>query len=286
MKNIISATVIFWLNISYCLGLEQVKQPTDNVMQPVATKQHQEGVIEIKKSGVSSFFIDISDKTKHYLMFWSSNHDIKYEDPDQWEDFNRAIYSFNSGVDKHFLHPIASAYREYTPQPIQTGISNFFANLNDVNTLVNNILQLNVDESIANFSRLAFNTTLGVVGLFEVVPRPKQKEDFGQTLGVWGIDSGPYLVLPFLGPSTLRDSIGIIPNIAVYDNSIDYITNENTQSVAVPFTNIVQTRANLIPLTNLLEKSEDPYLSVRDAYLQKRTFDIANGDLPIDDEEF
>ncbi|MEM7293776.1 MAG: VacJ family lipoprotein, partial [Pseudomonadota bacterium] len=127
---------------------------------------------------------------------------------DPWESWNRSVYSFNEGLDRLILKPVAQTYREYTPQFIQTGIGNFLSNLGDILVIINDLLQLKFEQAGQDMSRFLLNSTVGLFGFFDVaspIGLPKHDEDFGQTLGYWGVDSGPYLVLPFFGPSTLRE---------------------------------------------------------------------------------
>jgi phospholipid-binding lipoprotein MlaA len=130
---------------------------------------------------------------------------------DPWQGFNRRVYYFNAVVDKHFLLPASNAYKTVTPAPVRRSITNFFDNFLNLNTLLNSVLQLSPKKTAATTGRLVVNSTLGVLGLFDPATRmgiPQEQEDFGQTLGRWGVGPGPYLVLPLLGPSSLRDGLG------------------------------------------------------------------------------
>jgi phospholipid-binding lipoprotein MlaA len=135
---------------------------------------------------------------------------------DPWEDFNRGVFNFNESLDRAILKPVAQGYRFIMPDVAEQGVSNFFDNLRDVVTFFNNVLQLKPVEATQDLSRVLINTTIGIGGLFDVASTmniPKNDEDFGQTLGAWGVESGPYLVLPLFGPSTVRDGVGIIPDM-------------------------------------------------------------------------
>ena len=205
-------------------------------------------------------------------------------DIDPWEGFNRVVYRFNNALDT-ILKPVARTYKTVTPKPIKSGISNFFANINDVNTAVNQLLQFKFKNSVLSIGRIAVNTSIGLAGLIEILNRPSHKEDFGQTLGFWGVASGPYLMLPFLGPSTVRDGLGQIPISIVGNPAFENLANSDTR-IGIYILNGVQIRAALLPITDLLEKSGNPYLSIRNTYLQKRAYDIADGNISFDEEEF
>lgn len=250
-------------------------------------KMHEESdVIEIMQQGVSQFYHNITDsKTLHHLIFWQSEESLA-ADNDPLEDFNRAMYSFNSTLDNIILKPSARVYKTYTPDIMQIGIKNFFSNTAEINTTINQLLQFKLLDSGQSAVRFLLNSTVGIGGLIEVLERPKEREDFGQTLGVWGVGSGPYLMLPFLGPSSMRDMVGAIPNTIVNNATISEITQNDEQKIGLVLTNVIQTRSILLPLTDVLEKSDDPYISIRNAYLQKRIYDVADGEIVLDDEEF
>eukprot|EP01031_Cornospumella_fuschlensis_P010068 gene10068-12339_t len=130
---------------------------------------------------------------------------------DPWESWNRKVFAFNESLDANVLKPVATAYSEIVPAPIRTGIDNFFGNIGDVWSLVNNILQAKPKESVETLMRVSFNTIFGFAGVFDIATEmrlQKHQEDFGQTLGYWGMGTGPYIVLPLLGPSNVRDTIG------------------------------------------------------------------------------
>ena len=194
---------------------------------------------------------------------------------DPWEPFNRHVATFNDGLDQAVLKPVATAYVEVTPQLLRTGVNNFFGNLSDAWSFVNNVLQLKPRESAETLVRVGVNTVVGLGGLIDVATDlniPRHREDFGQTLGHWGMPSGPYLVLPLLGPSTLRDSLAL-----TVDVQGDLVAGLNE----VPLRNtlmtmrIVDGRASVLKMGNLLEAAAlDKYSFVRDAYLQRRRAQI------------
>ncbi|MHA4868562.1 MlaA family lipoprotein [Duganella sp. PWIR1] len=201
---------------------------------------------------------------------------------DPYEGFNRAMFEFNDTVDTYALKPVATAYKTVTPQFVQTGVGNFFGNLGDAWTAINNLLQGNGEAGMSDVARFALNSTLGVVGLFDIATEaglPKHKEDFGQTLGVWGVSSGPYVVLPLLGPSTVRDTVALPADIAGdiwrYKEPT-YVRNIGTAL------RIVDTRAGLLDASSLFEDAAlDRYEFLRDGYLQRRESQIhPDGDGP------
>jgi phospholipid-binding lipoprotein MlaA len=207
---------------------------------------------------------------------------------DPWERFNRSMYSFNTTVDKAVLKPTAKAYRAITPDPVETGVINFFSNLDDVRIMVNNLLQFKLLNSLSDGGRLLINSTLGLGGLFDVATHiglQKHEEDFGQTLGYWGLDSGPYLVLPFFGPSTVRDGAGLPADMAL--NPVREVDDEATRN-GLYILDAVSTRADLLRASTILEEAAyDEYSYLRDAFLQRRRSQVHDGNPPAEstDEE-
>lgn len=206
------------------------------------------------------------------------------KDPrDPWEGFNRGVYKFNTDVDNAILKPVAQGYENVVPQPARTGVSNFFSNLGDIVVLVNDLLQLKGRQAASDFSRLVWNTTLGLGGLIDVatpMDLPKHNEDFGQTLGYWGVGSGPYLVLPLLGPSSLRDGTGTLVDYTQFDQ-LHRIKPYHPTRMAVLTLQTVDTRANLLRASNLLDQAAlDPYVFLREAYLQRRENLVYDGNPP------
>jgi phospholipid-binding lipoprotein MlaA len=204
---------------------------------------------------------------------------------DPLEPMNRKIAVFNDTLDDNVLKPVATSYRDYTPELIQTGVSNFFRNLSDILSTVNNGLQLKGHDTAASFMRVTVNTVFGIYGIFDVATEiglERHPEDFGQTLGYWGVPDGPYLVLPIFGPSTVRDS-SVLP----LEFSLDPVSNHNVTSernVAV-ITRIVDKRASLLKTTSLLSGAAiDKYSFTRDSYLQFRRNQVFDGNPPDEDQ--
>ncbi len=188
---------------------------------------------------------------------------------DPWESFNRSVDAFNQDFDRSIGRPVAESYKDYTPDIVQTGVSNFFSNLDDVLVTLNDLLQFKFKQAASDFTRFAFNTTAGLFGLIDVsshMDLPKHHEDFGQTLGTWGVGIGPYLVLPFLGPNTVRGTTGLVA-----DWQVDpvYDINDTEARWSAIILRAVDTRARYLETTKLIEKSGiDPYVFTRNAYLQ------------------
>ena len=206
---------------------------------------------------------------------------------DPLEEINRPIFEFNQTFDQDILEPIAVSYRDNTSEPVKEGVSNFFSNIGELKTLANQILQLKLEDSFITFSRFLVNTTIGLAGILDPASElglTKKEEDFGQTLGVWGVPEGPYFVIPFLGPSTLRDASGAYFDSASNTNLIkDFGSNGEIPARALK---TVDQRTKLLPATNLINKSFDPYTTMRSFYLQKRRSDVNDGVNKNDSSDF
>jgi phospholipid-binding lipoprotein MlaA len=202
---------------------------------------------------------------------------------DPLEPVNRGIYQFNENVDKAILKPVAQGYRYVVPQFIRASVSNFFSNLNDVVVALNNLLQGKVTTAYSDLGRVAINSTLGVLGLFDVASEAgieKHEEDFGQTLGYWGVGDGPFLMLPFFGPSNARDAVGRVADY--YSDPVTYV-NEMRVRNWMWGTRIVNRRSELLDASTVLQTAAlDPYEFVRDAYLQRRRNLVHDGAPPSD----
>jgi phospholipid-binding lipoprotein MlaA len=194
---------------------------------------------------------------------------------DPWEGFNRSIYKFNAKFDEAIFLPVVHGYQYIAPEIVQMGVSNFFNNIEDLKTLVNTILQLKPQASVETASRIVLNTTVGILGLIDMTDMPRHDEDFGQTLGWYGIGNGPYLVLPILGPSNLRDTGGLVVDSAVF-NAIDPWDFDDHSDRQVPYylLNAIDTRAN-IGFRYFGTGSPFEYDMVRMLYTKKRQIEIA-----------
>lgn len=225
------------------------------------------------------------------LSACSTTHLSRYtQEKDPFETYNRAMFNFNDAIDRAVVKPLAEGYVKAMPRPGQLAVDNFFGNLEDVTTTFNDLLQLKFKQAASDGSRVLFNTTFGMFGLIEVTSRlEKHDEDFGQSLGYWGAPSGPYLVLPLLGPSSVRDGIG-----RYADSYVDPISNtphvpaRNTAYAGEAF----NARVHLLDNEKLLDSTSiDRYGTIREAYLMNRRNRVYDGDPPrqryeeFDDEE-
>ncbi|MBL1320019.1 MAG: VacJ family lipoprotein [Methylophaga sp.] len=203
---------------------------------------------------------------------------------DPLEGYNRAMYSFNDLADRAVLKPVAKVYDAITPDPISRGISNFFSNLNEITVILNDLLQFKFDQAAHDTGRFLLNSTVGFAGIFDVAGyagHTKNNEDFGQTLGAWGVEPGAYVVLPFFGPRNVRDSFGLVADI--YTDPVVYIDDNGTRN-AFAATRIIDSRASLLGAKNVLEEAAlDEYIFVRDAYLQRRQNLVYDGNPPEED---
>lgn len=199
--------------------------------------------------------------------------------PDPWESFNRKIYTFNDYADRYFLKPVAKGYDWVTPQFLQDGIHNMFDNVGEVGNIANSLLQAKFHDTANDTARLLVNSTVGLVGFFDVASRlglEEHEEDFGQTLGYWGVGPGPFIVVPLLGPRSVRDGFGTVAD--AYSDPIPYLFDND-----VPTRNsllglrVIDGRAQLLDAEELI--SGDRYIFLRDAYLQRREFLVKDGEV-------
>ena len=198
---------------------------------------------------------------------------------DPFEKFNRKTFEFNENLDELVLKPVAEVYSEF-PVFIKTGVTNFFNNLENIETSVNQMLQGKPAKSLNDLTRFIINTSIGVAGIFDVASTmglERNEEDFGQTLAVWGVDEGPYIMLPFLGPSTLRDTIS--RPISSFTSVIFHMTDTDV-NVALKSIDALETRERLLDVESLL--SGDKYIFVKDAYMQSINYEISDG-IDVDD---
>jgi len=193
---------------------------------------------------------------------------------DPWESFNRGVFRFNETADRYVGKPVAKTYQAVTPEFIDDAITRVFNNLATPITIVNQLLQGKAHDAAGQTARFMFNSTIGLAGVFDVAQHmdlPRQKEDFGQTLAVWGVKSGPYVMLPLLGPSTVRDTGGRVLDMGVDPRRYAQATARMAMSVI----DLTDTRADLLSAEKAIEG--DRYLFIRDYYLQQRAFVIADG---------
>lgn len=199
--------------------------------------------------------------------------DFNPDDP--YEKSNRKVFEFNNKIDKLFLRPVTDFYDKATPEFAQTSITNFFANLDDIRISINNLLQGNVVDSMSDITRFFINSIFGLGGFFDVASEmglEKHSEDFGQTLGKWGAKSGPYLMLPFLGPSTTRDAFTFVGDTALAPAlSLD----DNAARVGLISLDLINTYSAFTGIADI--ESKDQYAFLRDAYLERRKYEINDG---------
>ena len=204
---------------------------------------------------------------------------------DPWEGYNRAVYAFNDGLDTVLLKPAAQAYDAVVPEPVDRGVSNFFANLGEVGNFANGLMQAKPGESARALARLAINSTVGLLGLFDVATSlgiERGEEDFGQTLGAWGAGPGPYFVLPVLGPSTVRD--GLAAPVDFLSGPAGWLDDPAARNAAVAAAG-VDARADLLETEEAVEElTADKYALVRNAYLDRRRYEVSDGAADLDYE--
>ena len=198
---------------------------------------------------------------------------------DPWENWNRKVFAFNEDLDKYVMKPVATAYANVVPQPLRRGVDNFFANAADAWSAVNNVLQGKGQPAFEDVVRFTTNSFFGIAGFFDVASEigiPRHKEDFGQTLGVWGFGAGAYIVWPLLGPSSVRDSIALPLDISVSPSAV---INDGRTQVALTALQLINARANLLGASQVLDDiALDKYTFLRDAYLQRRRSLVFDGE--------
>ncbi|MBW8190472.1 VacJ family lipoprotein [Neiella marina] len=201
---------------------------------------------------------------------------IGYVDNDPWEGFNRRMYYFNAKADEYVLLPAVSGYEYITPEIMQTGVNNFFSNLGEVSTFLNSLFQLKGERAVTTAFRFVTNSTIGIFGLFDPATAMgvyKEREDFGQTLGYWGVGDGPYLVLPFLGPSSARDGFGLLVDSLVYNELIDEMGLKSEEEFALFLLRSINARKQ-IPFRYYATGSAFEYELIRFLYFRARTLQI------------
>ncbi len=213
---------------------------------------------------------------------------LQGEDSDPLENYNRSMFAVNEAIDRALFKPVAQTYQRVLPDPVIASVGNFFSNLNDVLVLVNDLLQFKLHQAAQDSSRIVFNTTFGLLGFFDVASRmelPKNREDFGQTLGYWGVGEGAYIVLPLLGPSSVRDTVGLVGDFAV--NPVTWATDSSPIQWGLWGLNLINRRAGVLPLERALAGAQiDPYVFQRSAYLQQRRSLVQDGRASPSDFDF
>lgn len=198
---------------------------------------------------------------------------------DPWEPFNRSVFEFNEGLDAYLLKPVVAGYRFVLPEFVRDGIYNFFSNYSDIYTALQNLLQGKPDYAFIDLMRVVVNTTFGLGGLIDMATPgglPKHKEDWGQTFGVWGVPAGPYVVLPFFGPSNVRDTFGTVADLES-DYLFTYVKDIGLRN-SITGLRVVNARNTYYEAGDLLDGAAiDKYSFMRDAYIQRREYQINEG---------
>lgn len=203
---------------------------------------------------------------------------------DPWQSFNRPVYQFNKAFDRVLIRPLAHVYTDWMPGAVRSGVRNFYENLDDVNVVVNDLLQLKMRQALGDSCRLVINSTVGIGGLFDPATSMglrKHYEDFGQTLGYWGVGDGGYLMLPILGSSTLRDAVGTAPDI--FFNPLRLVTDGKLRTGLV-LLDMVDTRASYFAAESMIRGDE--YSFVRNAYMQRREYLVLDGQVVDEFDDF
>ena len=226
--------------------------------------------------------MNISKITILFLIIFSTS--IFSTEVDPFQEINEKTHNFNLVLDKQLATPVARIYKKVTPDLVEKSITNFTHNIEDLSIAINNILQGKINNGISDLLRFTINSSLGVLGFFDVASNlgfEKHDEDFGQTLATWGMGAGPYIVLPGLGPSNLRDTLSMLPDAFLTPL---YIIDHDRTSYSLTAIDIVETRARYLGLESVV--IGDDYLFYRDAYLQSREFDILDGEVSEEFDEF
>ena len=216
---------------------------------------------------------------------------------DPFESYNRAMYQFNDGFDRYLLKPVAQGYVAVTPDPVQKGVSNFFSNLDDVVVIFNDLLQFKLGQAASDTGRFLVNSTLGILGFIDWASDmglEKHNEDFGQTLGYWGVPSGPYFMLPFLGPSTIRDTPGLAVDESYFnpiyndlENGFPTESRKESDMWGMTIVKAIDKRGNLLKAEEMIDEAAlDRYIFIREAYLQRRQNLVYDGQPPETDDGF
>lgn len=207
-------------------------------------------------------------------------------DNDPWEAINRPLYSFNTGLDKVTLKPLAKGYQKVTPRPVRTGVTNFMKNLATPGSSINNFLQGKPRRGFSELGRFLLNSTVGIGGLFDVATASgieRNYEDVGQTAAVWGVPDGPYVMLPVLGPMTLRDAV--LTPVHIISNPLYHYNNSSIRD-KLYILRAIELRERLFKAEKLLKDSKDKYVTTRESYLQNREYQVYDGNPPEDDDFF
>lgn len=215
-----------------------------------------------------------------------SNLSAEKSPADPWESMNRPLYDFNNGLDQAIIKPVAKGYEAVVPKTMRRGVTNFSRNLRTPLNGINNLLQGKGLAAANDLARFVVNSTFGILGIFDVATAngvPMSEEDFGQTFAVWGVPDGPYIMVPFLGPRTLRDTFAIPLNFLA--DPLYHYDNKPVRNTLYAL-RLIDVRQRLFKAEELLKGSQDRYISLREAYLQRRQYLIHDGNPPVDEDFF
>lgn len=215
-----------------------------------------------------------------FLVGCATAPNAKKDPRDPFEGFNRASYKFNDGLDRAILKPVAKGYKAVTPDFVESGVTNFFSNLTQPGVIINDLLQGKFKASLNDSGRFLLNTTVGIGGLFDPASAAgldRNDEDFGQTLGKWGTPSGPYLMVPFFGPSTVRDAFG--SGVDAFTTPTRYVERDAIRYGLMGM-DLIDARARRLPLEDTLNQAYDKYTFIKNAYLQQREYAVTDGNVP------
>ncbi len=215
-----------------------------------------------------------------FLVGCATVPDAKKDPRDPYEGFNRASYKLNDSLDRAVLKPVAKGYKAVTPDFVEAGVTNFFSNLTQPTVIINDLLQGKFKASLNDTGRFLVNTTVGIGGLFDPASAAgldRNDEDFGQTFGKWGSPSGPYLMVPFFGPSTVRDAVG--SGMGAFTNPVRYVERD-AYRYGLQGMDLIDGRAGRLPLDETLNQAFDRYTFIKNAYLQQREFAVKDGNVP------
>lgn len=233
-------------------------------------------VRNVKASRVQKIIRGCSLAAVVWASLASAEEPASAPNPDPWEGFNRKVFAFNDAADRYVLKPVAKGYRAVTPQFVEDGVHNMFTNVGEVGSVLNSVLQAKFAHGAEDTGRFLINSTVGLLGFFDVAAKlglQPHDEDFGQTLGYWGVKSGPYVVLPLLGSRTVRDAFGSVPD--AYTDVVPYLIEHVPTRNEVLAGRVVDTRVSLLDAEELV--SGDRYIFLRDAYLQRRQYLLNDG---------
>lgn len=222
------------------------------------------------------------------MLGCATQPNVKRDPRDPLERINRSTFAFNDALDRAVLKPVAKTYRKVAPRFVERGVANFFDNLDQPTVILSDLLQAKFKPALSDTARLLLNTTLGVGGLLDPATAAgldKNDEDLGQAFGKWGIPSGPYLMVPFFGPSTVRDGVGSVGQ--VYTDPLHYVERDKVR-YGIAAVGLVDMRAGLLEVEDSLEQVFDKYAFTRNAYLQRREYQVTDGAVasPTFDDEF